>query len=537
VTDDEARLLGVGPAGWAGEYEDEGRGADPTEVVELVDDPGIACPPVGYVVRISTSDGTGGPGAAQGHAAASDAAMIAVTGAGELVALGEHRPDLFGFRVVHHADGPAVEFHLPAWAAERHHAALGEALDGEGDHRPLGPVVELSAPAGPGGAPLAVRVGADGDGARLRVRSAPSDERSRETALLAQAEAVAQMGSWEFVPTTGAMQWSDNFFRVYGLEPGQVEPSVDEIMARTHPDDRAMVGAEIEAMREGRALQPMTHRIVLPGGGLRHLRVTLGVVEADEAGRPRRFVGAVQDLTDQRRAEHEIGAHIAVSEALAAWEGLEPGAERLLANLSDALECAGGVLWTPEDGHLVPRVLWRDPTHPLEAYWAATRDVELSRGSGLAGMAWERREAVHVVGAEFEARGNARARAARADGIDGAIAIPALDGDEVVAVVELPFHAEGQITERLLRSLQGIGHELGQFLGRRRGQLGASRLSARELEVLQLSARGLTTAAAAQALVVSPATVKTHLAHIYTKLGVPDRASAVATALRLGLIA
>jgi DNA-binding CsgD family transcriptional regulator/PAS domain-containing protein len=532
VTDDEARLLGGGPAEWAGEERDD------EDDGTRVDDAGDFCPPVGYVVRISTSDGTGGPGTAQAHAAASSAAMIAVTGAGDLVALGEHRPDLFGFRVIHHADGPAVEFHVPAWAAERHHAALDEALGGAEGHRPLGSVVELSAPpAAPGGAPLAVRVAAAGDGARLRVRSAPSDERSREAALLAQAETVAQMGSWEFVPATSAMRWSDNFFRVYGLQPGQVEPSVDEIMARTHPDDRTMVGAEIDAMRAGRALQPMTHRIVLPGGGLRHLRVTLGVVEADEAGRPRRFVGAVQDLTDQRRAEQEIGAHVAVSEALAAWDGLEPGAERLLANLADALECAGGVLWTPEDGHLVPRVLWCDPTHPLEAYWAATRDVALPKGTGLAGMAWERREALHVVGAEFEARGNARARAARADGIDGAIAIPALDGTEVVAVVELPFHAEGQITERLLRSLQGIGHELGQFLGRRRGQLGASRLSARELEVLQLSARGLTTAATAKALVVSPATVKTHLAHIYTKLGVPDRASAVATALRLGLIA
>jgi DNA-binding CsgD family transcriptional regulator len=62
-------------------------------------------------------------------------------------------------------------------------------------------------------------------------------------------------------------------------------------------------------------------------------------------------------------------------------------------------------------------------------------------------------------------------------------------------------------------------------------------LTARELEVLQLAAEGQSGPAIAERLVVSPATVRTHFANIYTKLGVRDRAGAVATAMRLGLIA
>ena len=63
-----------------------------------------------------------------------------------------------------------------------------------------------------------------------------------------------------------------------------------------------------------------------------------------------------------------------------------------------------------------------------------------------------------------------------------------------------------------------------------------SRLTPREREVLQLAADGLAGAGIAERLVVSPATVKTHLTHIYEKLEARDRAAAVATALRLGLI-
>ncbi|MEU6721383.1 response regulator transcription factor [Nonomuraea sp. NPDC046802] len=61
-------------------------------------------------------------------------------------------------------------------------------------------------------------------------------------------------------------------------------------------------------------------------------------------------------------------------------------------------------------------------------------------------------------------------------------------------------------------------------------------LSERERTVLALVARGCTNKEAAAALFISETTVKTHLAHIYTKLGVSDRASAVATAYNRGLL-
>ena len=74
---------------------------------------------------------------------------------------------------------------------------------------------------------------------------------------------------------------------------------------------------------------------------------------------------------------------------------------------------------------------------------------------------------------------------------------------------------------------------LGQVRGR---DAGVEPLTQRELEVLQLIARGTTNREAARRLFISEASVKAHLLHVYAKLGVNDRAAAVAAAYERGLL-
>ncbi|KUL27176.1 response regulator [Actinoplanes awajinensis] len=77
----------------------------------------------------------------------------------------------------------------------------------------------------------------------------------------------------------------------------------------------------------------------------------------------------------------------------------------------------------------------------------------------------------------------------------------------------------------------------GRLMGRLRAPAGEKEpLSQRELEVLALIARGSSNREAARKLFISEATVKTHLLHAYAKLGVRDRAAAVATAFERGLL-
>lgn len=71
---------------------------------------------------------------------------------------------------------------------------------------------------------------------------------------------------------------------------------------------------------------------------------------------------------------------------------------------------------------------------------------------------------------------------------------------------------------------------------RRRAEGGPNRLTQREDDVLQLLAQGLPIAAIARQLYVSQSTAKTHVAKLYDKLGATNRAQALMTAVRLGLV-
>ena len=245
-------------------------------------------------------------------------------------------------------------------------------------------------------------------------------------------------------------------------------------------------------------------------------------------------MGIVQDLTDSIHAEREIAAHVAVEEALADWEDLGRGAHRLMAELITALDCDAGIFWVPLADVLVPRVFWSGATVDRDALEAAACAAAPHRGIGVAGRAWESGLP------EATAPGDAASAAWAGDGnaaqLVGAVAIPAVDGRSVLAVIELKRDREIVLGERLMRSLCGISHELGHFLSRRGGELAPPLLTPREIEVLQLAAEGLSAAQTAKRLSVGTATIRTHLANIYAKLLVADRSSAVATAMRLGII-
>lgn len=364
----------------------------------------------------------------------------------------------------------------------------------------------------------------------LRVREG---EARRREALLASAEEVGEIGSWEF--RGDQLIWSDNLYRLYGYEPGTVTPAPQVVFDLTHPDDRARVVRAVERLREtGEFAGPLEYKIRLPGRGVRHLRATMAVLEK-QGGRPSRIIGSVFDITEQRRAEREIAAHVAVAHALTEWDSFDQGAELLLRSLAEAIEFDCGFFWLPADGVLVARGFWHSAAIESAGFEAAVGSCSFPLGVGLPGRAWSEREPITCMSTESDVTFSRRAATAKA-GLRGAIAFPAMHRDEVLAVLELFSAEETLVPDRLVRSLTGIGYEIGQFLAGRRGELAPPALTSRELEVLQLAAHGLTRPQIAAELTVTLATVKSHFEHIFEKLEVGDRASAVAAALRLGVI-
>ena len=363
---------------------------------------------------------------------------------------------------------------------------------------------------------------------------------ARHLTLLGHVERIGGLGSWEWTRSTGELLWSDNLCRLFGFGPGEIDHSLEFALSRVHPDDRARVTNALRAMTDGtsrgvlEADAVLEYRVVRPDGAVVALRSTVATYEGD-ARRPVRIIGAVQDVTLQRRLDRTLAAHAAVTTALDSWTSLEQGAGDLLARLAATMEFAFGAFWLPDGSTLTARTTWQLPSPALLAMAESTRLWRPGLGSATLGRAFIGRQPVILSDPSLTSPLE-RSQAAREAGLLGAIAVPAVAVDETLAVLELWSFEPIDASERLLRALHGIGHEIGHFLSRRRGELTAPALSARELEVLQLAAQGRSAAQIAATMHLSPAPIKRHFERAYAALDVSDRAAAVGEAMRRGLI-
>jgi DNA-binding CsgD family transcriptional regulator len=248
---------------------------------------------------------------------------------------------------------------------------------------------------------------------------------------------------------------------------------------------------------------------------------------------PRNVARPSQD-SNLREAEREVAAHVAVAEALAAWERGANGFGAVLSGLAEALGYEVGVLWVPRGDRLRPRSFWQEGEGDLGEFKVMTLTSRLPRGSELPGRAWQ--QLIPSGQGSADGFGAPRWRAALAAGFQVAIAFPAMRAEEALAVIELGSREEPQLTERLKRSLAAIGYVLGEFFAHRRGVLDEQMITDRQVEILKLAARGLSSRQIAEDLQVSPSTIKTHFENSYARLGVNNRAAAVAEAVRLGLV-
>ena len=133
----------------------------------------------------------------------------------------------------------------------------------------------------------------------------------RSEHMLERSQSSAHVGSWEVTLVdheggrAGAVQWSDETYRLLGFEPGAVEISDAGFLDYVHPDERQPLCDEWTVhIQRGEPFES-DFRIVRPDGTVRLLH-TWTDFERDAQGRPTHMVGTCQDVTDRKRAEREL---------------------------------------------------------------------------------------------------------------------------------------------------------------------------------------------------------------------------------------
>jgi PAS domain S-box-containing protein len=119
---------------------------------------------------------------------------------------------------------------------------------------------------------------------------------------LKEAQQLAHIGYWEGDLIADQITWSEGVYRIFGREPAGGVINLAKLQEMIHPDDRPIHQQALSEALQGSRLYDVEYRIVRPDGEVRFVYVR-DEIEYNEAGRPIRMFGAVQDITERKQIE------------------------------------------------------------------------------------------------------------------------------------------------------------------------------------------------------------------------------------------
>ncbi len=156
--------------------------------------------------------------------------------------------------------------------------------------------------------PVEISAGVLPDGRCLAFARDVSERQRMQRALaqtneqLRRAQEVAKLGSWQLDVDRGELTWSEETYRIFGVEPG-TPMDFHLAMSKAHPDDRPKMLRAWQAAVGGEPYD-IEHRVVA-NGQLKWVR-ELVAIEYDQSGRVRCYIGTVQDITRVKQVEHAL---------------------------------------------------------------------------------------------------------------------------------------------------------------------------------------------------------------------------------------
>jgi len=126
-----------------------------------------------------------------------------------------------------------------------------------------------------------------------------------QESLIDEIQRIAHIGHWDWDILNDTLYWSDEIYRIFGLEPQQFGATYEAFVGFVHIDDVTSVNNAVTNSLNDDAPYEIEHRIIQPSGEVRHV-VEHGEITRDTTGAPTRMVGTVLDITDRKHYEDEL---------------------------------------------------------------------------------------------------------------------------------------------------------------------------------------------------------------------------------------
>lgn len=163
----------------------------------------------------------------------------------------------------------------------------------------------------------------------------------RSESRLREAQKLAHIGNWIFDHKLGVIDWSEEVYRIFGVDSKKFTPTVENINSFLHPDEPAIVKSFFYLVGSDKGKDVQIFRIKRKDGAVKYLK-GLGRTTYGPNGKPRKSMGTLQDITDIKQAEEEIrklneGLEIKVEERTREFQESEKKFRELLRFIPDGI--------------------------------------------------------------------------------------------------------------------------------------------------------------------------------------------------------
>jgi PAS domain S-box-containing protein len=124
--------------------------------------------------------------------------------------------------------------------------------------------------------------------------------------ILAKSQQIAHVGNWALNLQTKVLNWSDEGYRLFGYTPYEVQPSLELLISRIHPDDRHILEEAIDTAKNQNRLYDIDYRIIMPDGSIQYINSVADKIKNDSSGHPEWMYGIHQNITKRKQVEKEL---------------------------------------------------------------------------------------------------------------------------------------------------------------------------------------------------------------------------------------